>query len=44
MKRRGTIVGKRHHEEIVAGMGALRKRVLRDSVSIREMIKEGCRY
>ena len=32
------------HEEIVEGMRALRKRVKRDSMSIREMIREGRRY
>jgi prevent-host-death family protein len=32
------------HEEIVAGMRALRKRVKADSMSVREMVQEGRRF
>ncbi len=32
------------HEEIVAGMRALRKRVKPDTMSIRELINEGRRF
>jgi prevent-host-death family protein len=32
------------HEQIVAGMRALRKRVKRDTMSVREMIQEGRRF
>ena len=32
------------HEEIVEGMRALRKRVKPDSMSVREMVKEGRRF
>ncbi len=32
------------HEEIVEGMPALRKRVKRDTMSIREMVSEGRRF
>ena len=32
------------HEEIVAGLRALRKRVKPDNLSIREMINEGRRF
>jgi prevent-host-death family protein len=32
------------HEEIVEGMRALRKRVKRDTVSVRQMINEGRRF
>ena len=32
------------HEEIVEGMRALRKRVKRDTVGVRQMINEGRRF
>jgi prevent-host-death family protein len=32
------------HEEIVEGIRALRKRVKRDTLSVREMINEGRRF
>ena len=32
------------HEEIIEGMRALRKRVKRDTMSVREMIIEGRRF
>jgi prevent-host-death family protein len=35
---------KRTHEEIVEGFRALRKRVKRDSMSVRDMIREGRRF
>ena len=36
--------GKLTHEEIVAGLRALRKRVKPDTMSVREMINEGRRF
>lgn len=32
------------HEQIVEGMRALRKRVRKDSMTVREMIREGRRF
>jgi prevent-host-death family protein len=32
------------HREVVEGMRALRKRVKRDSMSVREMVREGRRF
>jgi prevent-host-death family protein len=40
----GETQSKLTHEEIVEGMRALRKRVKRDSMSVREMVREGRRF
>jgi prevent-host-death family protein len=32
------------HQEVVLGMGALRKRVKPDKMSVRDMVKEGRRF
>jgi hypothetical protein len=34
----------RAHKKIIKGMRALRKRVKRDSMSVREMVNEGRRF
>jgi len=40
----GDAARKLTHEEIVAGLRALRKRVKPDTLSVREMINEGRRF
>jgi len=42
--KRKPVKRKLTHEEIVEGMRALRKRVKKDSMSVRDMIREGRRY